>query len=284
LSYGYPIGERNEIRFGGSWSHVELATFEGSSSQQLEDWVAQNGDPISGNSGGFSIVGSSYEAFELNASWAYDSRNRTIFPTAGALHRFSLASTIPVGKVQYYSADYMEQQYFRIPLPLIKRLPFSLSTHVSYAAPLGDTTAIPPNRNFYLGGPDSVRGFRESTLGPRDSLGNAYGGDFAISGQFEALMPIPKKFEQSARVSAFFDFGQAYNLGGTKFTDKAGFPVDDGFDLSQIRTSAGIAVQWLAPLGLFRFSYGIPLRYKKATELDYGDELEGFQFSIGQAF
>jgi outer membrane protein insertion porin family len=43
-------------------------------------------------------------------------------------------------------------------------------------------------------------------------------------------------------------------------------------------------VQWLAPLGLFRFSYAFPLRYRDETELNYGDELERFQFSIGQAF
>jgi outer membrane protein insertion porin family len=97
-------------------------------------------------------------------------------------------------------------------------------------------------------------------------------------------MPIPKKFEQSARVSAFVDFGNGYNLGSTKFTDKVGFPIDDGFSLGDLRASTGVAVQWLAPLGLFRFSYAIPLRYKKATEFDYGDELEGFQFSIGRAF
>jgi outer membrane protein insertion porin family len=181
-------------------------------------------------------------------------------------------------------ADYLGQQFFRVPLPLIRKVPFSATLHVSYAAPFGDTTAVPPNRNFYLGGPDSVRGFRESTLGPRDSLGNPYGSDFAISGQFEALMPIPQKFQQSARLSAFVDFGNGYNLGSTKFTDKAGFPIDYSFHLQDLRASTGIAVQWLAPLGLFRFSYAIPLRYKKETEFDYGDDLEGFQFSIGRAF
>jgi outer membrane protein insertion porin family len=43
-------------------------------------------------------------------------------------------------------------------------------------------------------------------------------------------------------------------------------------------------VQWLAPLGVFRFSYAIPLNDKSATPTTYGDETEGFQFSIGQAF
>jgi outer membrane protein insertion porin family len=155
---------------------------------------------------------------------------------------------------------------------------------VSYAQPFGDTTAVPPNRNFYLGGPDSVRGFRESTLGPRDSLGNPYGGDFAISGQLEAILPIPKKFEQSARVSAFVDFGQTFNMGGTKFNDKVGFPADYSFNARELRASTGVAVQWLAPLGLFRFSYAFPMNADKGDNFRFEDEEERFQFSIGQAF
>jgi outer membrane protein insertion porin family len=283
LSYGYPISERQDIRFGASWSHVEFATTTGSS-QQLQDWVNNNGKSSRTNFAGFDIIGSEYQALELNAAYVFDSRDRTLFPTFGALHRFSLSSTIPGSEVEYLSADYLAQQFFRIPLPLIRRIPISASAHISYARPLGDTTSAPPNRNYYLGGPDSVRGFRESTVGPRDTLSNPYGSDLGISGQIEAILPIPKKFEQSARFAAFVDFGQGYYLGNTKFYDRHGFPVDTSFDLSEIRASTGIAVQWLAPLGLFRFSYAIPLRYRKASEFDYGDELEGFQFSIGRAF
>ncbi len=46
-----------------------------------------------------------------------------------------------------------------------------------------------------------------------------------------------------------------------------------------------MAVQWLAPLGVFRFSYAVPLKKVSGdTPEHYGDETEGFQFSIGQAF
>jgi outer membrane protein insertion porin family len=284
LSYGYPVGEAQEVRFGGTWSHVELLTAAGSS-QQLIDWVSQNGHQTHGNFLGFDITGSRYEAFELNTAYVFDSRDRTLFPTHGSLQRLSLSSTIPGSEVEYASADYLGQQFFHIPLiPIINKVPISATLHASYAMPFGKTTAVPPNRNFYLGGPDSVRGFRESTLGPRDSFGNPYGGDFGLSTQIEAILPLPRKFEQSARLSLFVDAGQTYYLGGTKFTDRAGFPVDTGFKLSEIRASTGIAAQWLAPLGLFRFSYAFPLRYKKATDFDFGDEIEGFQFSIGRAF
>jgi outer membrane protein insertion porin family len=85
-------------------------------------------------------------------------------------------------------------------------------------------------------------------------------------------------------VSLFVDAGNSWYLGNTKFYDKAGFPVDTKFHIDDIRASTGVAAQWLAPLGLFRFSYAFPLRYKKATEFDFGDEIEGFQFSIGRAF
>jgi outer membrane protein insertion porin family len=51
-----------------------------------------------------------------------------------------------------------------------------------------------------------------------------------------------------------------------------------------LKKSAGIAVQWLAPLGLFRFSYAFPSNAEKGDAFRYEDEIERFQFSIGQAF
>ncbi len=125
---------------------------------------------------------------------------------------------------------------------------------------------------------------KESYLGPRDSLGNPYGGDFAITGQVEAILPMPEKFRNSARVSLFYDFGQVAYLGDTKFTDKGGFPVEYDFDWNHFRTSAGVGVEWLAPARPVPLQLCSALTYRRSTELNYGDELEGFQFSIGNAF
>ena len=55
-------------------------------------------------------------------------------------------------------------------------------------------------------------------------------------------------------------------------------------DLHQLRTSTGISVQWLAPLGLFRFSLAMPLNYQSGDWKHYGDQTEIFQFSIGNSF
>jgi outer membrane protein insertion porin family len=283
LSYGYPISERQVVRFGGSWQHVELAT-SSFSAQQLQDWISSNGEPIGGDFGDFQIIGSRYRVFELTAGWSFDSRDRTLFPTVGVSHRLSLSATVPGSEVEWFTAEYDYEQYWRVPLPLVNRIPLRFHTHVGYGAALGDTTALPPNKRFFLGGSDSVRGFDVASLGPRDSLSNPYGGDLALSGQIEAILPIPEKFRASARATVFFDFGQNYDLGDTKFTDKGGFPADYSFDLGQLRSSVGVGVEWLAPLGLFRFSYAFPLRYRNSTELDYGDDIEGFQFEMGKTF
>jgi outer membrane protein insertion porin family len=284
LDFGYPITEYQAVHFGSSFQHAELATAT-TSSTQLQDWVHSNGNSFFRAVGTSYIPGTIMDTVELAGGWSYDSRNRTIFPTQGMAHRILLTSTIPGDAVEYMLATYQYEQYFHIPyVPLLNLIPFSLDTHLSYGTALGNTTALPPNRNFFTGGPDSVRGFREGTLGPRDSLGNAYGGDTALSGQLEAALPLPPKFSDTARVSLFFDFGESFYLGKTAFKDKAGFAMNYGFDLKQLRTSTGVSVQWLAPLGLFRFSLALPINYQRDNWKNYGDQTEVFQFSIGHAF
>jgi outer membrane protein insertion porin family len=149
---------------------------------------------------------------------------------------------------------------------------------------LNETTALPPFKQFFGGGPQSVRGFRESYLGPRDSFGNPYGGNVMLASQLELILPIPQKFQSQARASIFYDIGNVFNTGEVDFTDKLGAPVFYKPDYDELRASVGIAVQWLAPLGLFRFSYAYPLNDYAGNDRYYRDELERFQFSIGQAF
>ena len=280
--FAYEITELQSIRFGASFEHAELAT-PLSSSEQLQDWVRHNGDPFFRRlSGGDFLLGTEYDAFELSAGWGRDSRNRVLFPTYGSLARLQLSATVPgTGNVEYLRSTFQFQQYFRLPL---LPLTFELNTNLSYSKALGDTDAMPPNKHFFVGGPDSVRGFRDLTLGPRDSLGNPFGGDAAVSGQLQAIVPMPEKWKNSARLTLFVDFGQAYFLADTQFTDKAGFPIDYGFDLRELRVSTGVGVEWLAPLGLFRFSFAYPLRYQSETWREYGDDIERFHFSVGRAF
>ena len=82
---------------------------------------------------------------------------------------------------------------------------------LGYGDALGDTTSLPPYRSFFAGGPESVRGYRESRLGPKDSFGNPYGGNLKLTSQFELLLPMPEKWRNSARFSVFFDIGNVFS-------------------------------------------------------------------------
>ncbi len=280
LDYGYPLSEFQTLSIGLNYQHAELLASTGST-QQAQDWVLNNGDPFVesvGNGGVF--FGTAYDSVEAVIGWTYDSRNRALFANRGTRQQFVLAATIPGSDVEYYTARFNFTKY----LPLSRRwtLRYNLETAIGQA--LSDTTALPPFKHFFGGGPTSVRGFRESYLGPRDSFGRPYGGNVMFASQLELILPLPDKWASQARASLFYDVGNVFNTGEVDFTDRLGSPVEYKPDFDELRASVGIGVQWLAPLGLFRFSYAYPLNEYRENDKFYGDELERFQFSIGQAF
>jgi len=83
----------------------------------------------------------------------------------------------------------------------------------------------------------------------------------------------------------FFDIGGVFSTGGVTFLDKLGDVTDEyDFSYDKLKKSVGLGVEWLAPLGLLRFSYAMPLNEDAATDRFFGDDTESFQFSIGNAF
>ena len=90
---------------------------------------------------------------------------------------------------------------------------FKFHSELSFGDGFGDTTALPPFRNRYGGGPGSVRGFKESYLGPVDNLGNPYGGNLLFANQFELIIPTPAKIAGSTRIALFFDVGGVFSTG-----------------------------------------------------------------------
>ena len=105
-------------------------------------------------------------------------------------------------------------------------------------------------------------------------------------GHAEIIVPTPEKWRSSARASIFYDIGNVFSTGRrySFYGIDGTTPVDYGFKYDRLRQSTGIAVQWLAPLGVFRFSYAIPLNPFKGDGVNFADESERFQFTIGQAF
>ena len=300
LSYDYPITEFQYLSFGVSVQQAELATTTLGSAAEANDWVRNNGDSsitcLSATQDptkpcdaypNYSLFRSKFNTYEVNTGWLYDSRNRTIFATAGMRSRLNLSYTAPGSDVEFWTVSYDFLKF----IPIWRGFNLMVNLEAAYGKALGDTTGLPPYRQYFSGGPDSVRGFRESRLGPKDSFGRPYGGNIKTVAQTELLLPMPEKWRNSARFSLFYDIGNVFSdqdihyLGPPDPITGVQQPTDYKFSYDELKQSAGIAVQWLAPLGVFRFSYAIPLNAEgRDTPLRYKDETEGFQFSIGQAF
>jgi outer membrane protein insertion porin family len=284
LEYGYPVSEYSRLRFGVALQDAELVVSFNSSLQQIA-WVSQNGNPSeeiieTPGSEPIGFTKTEFKSYELLAGWTYDSRNRALFADRGARQRLALSTTGPGSEVEYYTARFDWVKYW----PITGPWGFRWGGELNWADNFGNTTSVPPFKRYFGGGPNSVRGFKEGRLGPYDSLGNPYGGNLAMASQFELLLPVPEQFTGKTRASLFFDAGNVFSTDNTPYLEfkDDGTPVVNNdlydFDLNEIRYSVGAAVEWLSPMGVFKFSYGIPLNDKDS------DEVEEFQFSVGSAF
>jgi len=295
LTYGYPITEYQGVSAGVSLQRIDLLTFAASSALQAVQWVQQNGHSYSGESvstfiepdgttitSSSALAGSRFTTLELSASWQYDSRNRALFADRGLRSAISYTIVPPGASVRYWIGSYQFSGY----LPLWRKFVLSEAIQIAYGRPMGGTTGLPPYKRFFAGGPDTVRGYTEDTLGPVDTNGNPYGGNLLTVARTELILPVPEKWQTSARVSVFYDMGNVFSNDGTKFYgEDLQTPLNYNFSYHALRDSTGLSVQWLAPsLGIFRFSYGIALNPFRGNAIQFPDSTEGFQFSVGQSF
>lgn len=154
--------------------------------------------------------------------------------------------------------------------------------------------------HFYLG-PDLVRGFAPSGIGPRDraadSTANSVGGTTYFGATAEVTFPIfglPR--ELGLRGALFADAGTLFGYRGRKNFDlnRNGVIecVDPGTtrfqseclnvrDESAIRSSIGAGLLWASPLGPIRVDYSYALTRVRGTG---GDRLQAFRFSGGARF
>ena len=247
VNYGIPISEFDRIRFGLGPERLKVK----SNSDTPPEYVAfldDNGD--------------NYTSLLLTGGWTRDTRDKAIFPTKGLIHDLSLEVGSPLGGLQYYKAD-LASNWYR---PLGKLFTLSLGGDVGYGNGYGDTPDLPFFENFFAGGPRSVRGFEDNTLGPRSVNNEPLGGSFKVVGNAEILFPPPFLTDtKSVRIGLFFDAGTVYAGTGDVNT-------------GDLRYSVGISTQWLSPLGPLVFSFA------QALNADSNDNTQPFQFSIGTAF
>jgi outer membrane protein insertion porin family len=123
--------------------------------------------------------------------------------------------------------------------------------------------ALPVYEKFYLGGIDTIRGYKYAEISPRDPLtGDRIGGDKFQFFNTEFRFPLYKKAGLQGVV--FVDCGDVYGSGQTYF--------------SSMRTSVGTGIRWYSPLGPLRIEWGYNLNPKP------WDRSSAFDFSIGGNF
>lgn len=263
VNYGVPLSEYDSIRLGFGYEHTEIlrGTYASASADVLK-LLAEYGDDPDVN--GF-YKQAIFDALTLTASFTHDTRNRTVFATKGSQQSVVLDMTAPGSDLEYYKLTYRTQFYFDV----VDEITFMLKSDLAYGDGYGSTDSLPLFERFFAGGLRTVRGFRNNSLGPLDTISfDPRGGDIRTVAGAELVFPQPfmEKPPRSVRWSLFYDIGNVYlqDLGG--------------FDKEELRSSVGVSFIWLAPIGPLRFSWARPI------ETQDGDRTEGFQFSIGSFF
>jgi outer membrane protein insertion porin family len=247
--WGIPLSEYNRLNVGTDYESIAIETRD-TSPQVAKDFVATQGSPV--------------RSVKATLGWSSDSLDSALFPTRGTLQRITAEVSVPRSDIEYYRLNYTLGHYWSLSESTV----FKARTDLGYGDGYGDTTLLPFFKNFFAGGSSTVRGYRSSTLGPRDpTVDQPIGGNRRALLNLELLFPVPGVTEESksTRLSAFIDGGMVYGA-----TEK--------FDFGELRYSAGLAFNWFSPVGPLSFSYAVPLNDKP------GDQTESLQFTLGVPF
>ncbi|MFO1420792.1 MAG: outer membrane protein assembly factor BamA [Candidatus Competibacteraceae bacterium] len=242
--FGFPLNEFDTLRLSPGYQHIWIDTTSGTPIE-IYEYLRQNGD--------------TYDQITLDASWARDSRDRTIFPTSGGLNQVVGQLALPGSTAEFYKLGARSVYY----LPLTRWLTWSIGGEVGYGDGYGNSDGLPFFENYFAGGLRSVRGWKANTLGPRYSNDEPSGGAFKTVASTQMILPVPfLEKSENVRVAAFFDIGNV-------------FATPSDFDANELRYSVGLTGLWISPLGPIVLSLAAPLNEQP------GDETEIFQFSFG---
>jgi len=197
----------------------------------------------------------------LTIGWARDGRDSALVPSKGILQRFNSDLSL-AGDSRYIRTNYQIQHY----TPLTKKYTLALNADIGYGQGLSNRP-YPLFKNYFVGGLGSVRGFQQSSLGPSNSTNTLFlGGARKVVFNAEVLAPFPGAGnDRTLRLFAFADAGRA-------------FAESQKISLTDLRSSVGIGLSWLSPMGPLRFSYAFPVKSQDT------DKIQRLQFQIGTSF
>jgi outer membrane protein insertion porin family len=264
--YGIPVGQEtgafNRVYAGATYQNTLINTSSNPKkvSNQVRTFLNEHGRR--------------FQELDFTLGYTRDSRDRSIFPTRGSLNTFFFDFYAPVAhnSVTFYTANYHGKLY----VPLNEKFIFLTKLDLGYGNGWHGVDDYPFFRNYYAGGIDSVRGYAGYTLGPRDSLGKAFGGNMLANGSIALI--FPNYITDTLRTSVFFDAGNVYtSLNNRRF---GGASTTSG----PIRYSAGLEADWLTPFGPIVISVAKPLNRQFGHGNIRGDEQKIFDFALNSNF
>lgn len=244
VNYLFPINENNSFSVGAGLEKIDLqSTF--ASVPEVRAFIDENPDN---------------NLFTVSAAFAHDTRDSLLYTTSGNNLRVSVEATAPGSDLEYYRVNVESSLYY----PITNKAAFKLSADIGYGDGYGDTNGLPFFKNYFAGGTRTVRGFEPRSLGPRDTgtFPQPFGGSKRVLLNASLFLPVGGG-ALDKRLQMFVDGGQV-------------FANDDDIELDDVRFSAGVGFNWISPVGPLSISYSIPLNEEE------GDEVEKFQFSVGQ--
>lgn len=200
----------------------------------------------------------------IGTTFIHDSRDNFINPTQGWRHvvRLEFAGSF-LGGSDFYKASY-EVTYYR---KLVGKLVGALHSAIKYGEGYSDEE-LPAFERYFMGGPNSLRGYTIRQVGPLDIVGDPLGGDQSLLFNAELQYPLTKGF----RLFVFYDRGNVYGEGNDITS------TDTRINLSKMRESVGGGLRFFSPFGPISLAYGIKLDRRT------GETAGEFHFSAGKAF
>jgi outer membrane protein insertion porin family len=278
LQLGYPIGEDDSLSIGLKYDRTRLTVYrpdEGEKTPwQYRDFCYDFGcNSISDrNDPNYGYGETDLDSVLVSTGWASDSRDSFIYPTRGTYQRIFGEVATPGGDLRYTKLTYQFQHFF----PFGRDTALMFNTEAGWIKGYGGKP-VPFFKNFYGGGIGSVRGYKQSSLGPRDDNDDAMGGTRKLVANLELFFPMPGSGrDRSFRWSTFVDAGYVWGK------DPQDRDKQQEVKLRDLRYSAGLALSWNSPIAPLKFSFGVPIGEKDKNGIK--DKPEHFQFTMGATF
>jgi outer membrane protein insertion porin family len=200
-----------------------------------------------------------YNTIEFDYSFLYDKRDQSFRPTDGYYSRFN--QILPLLSNDYSLSNiYNFKTYHKLTENTVSNFSFYISAINSL-----DGSDVRVSDRIYLS-PRKIRGFESGKIGPKDNQ-DFIGGNYASAASLSTTLPTLLPELESIDFNIFLDAG---NLWGVDY--------DSSLDNSKIRSSTGLSIDWLTPVGPLNFVFAQPIT-KASTDVE-----QTFRFDIGTTF